>query len=72
MIASLIVNQMGKNPTYLVKDVLSKVHEKFGHIVTYRKAWLGHKRAFELVYGDFEKSSSFFLQLFSTLIPTQL
>ncbi|KAH0668592.1 hypothetical protein KY289_023085 [Solanum tuberosum] len=42
----------------LKKDVISKVHEKFGHQVTYRKAWLGRQRAFELVYGNFEKSFS--------------
>ncbi|KAH0672436.1 hypothetical protein KY290_024674 [Solanum tuberosum] len=39
-------------------DVISKVHEKFGHQVTYRKAWLGRQRAFTLVYGDFQKSFS--------------
>ncbi|XP_069145728.1 uncharacterized protein [Solanum lycopersicum] len=37
---------------------MSKVHEKFGHQVTYRKAWLGRQRAFTLVYGDFQKSFS--------------
>ncbi|KAG5610536.1 hypothetical protein H5410_021817 [Solanum commersonii] len=58
LIASLFLNQIRKNPKYLVVDVTSKVHEKFGHQVTYRKAWLGRQRAFELVYGDFEKSFS--------------
>ncbi|XP_049366584.1 uncharacterized protein LOC125831422 [Solanum verrucosum] len=58
LIASLFLNQISKNPKYLVVDVISKVHEKFGHQVTYRKAWLGRQRAFELVYGDFEKSFS--------------
>ncbi|KAH0705428.1 hypothetical protein KY289_010504 [Solanum tuberosum] len=58
LIASLFLNQIRKNPKYLVVDVISKVHEKFGHQVTYRKAWLGRQRAFELVYGDFEKSFS--------------
>ncbi|KAH0761621.1 hypothetical protein KY290_017694 [Solanum tuberosum] len=58
LIASLILNQIKHNPKVLVVDVISKVHEKFGHQVTYRKAWLGRQRAFELVYGDFEKSFS--------------
>ncbi|KAG5596724.1 hypothetical protein H5410_037956 [Solanum commersonii] len=58
LIASLFLNQIRKNPKYLVIDVISKVHEKFGHQVTYRKAWLGRQRAFELMYGDFEKSFS--------------
>ncbi|KAH0688497.1 hypothetical protein KY290_017321 [Solanum tuberosum] len=58
LIASLILNQIQKNPKVLVVDVISKVHEKFGHQITYRKAWLGRQRAFELVYGDFKKSFS--------------
>ncbi|KAH0702399.1 hypothetical protein KY290_017690 [Solanum tuberosum] len=58
LIASLILNQIKHNPKVLVVDVISKVHEKFGHQVTYRKVWLGRQRAFELVYGDFEKSFS--------------
>ncbi|KAM3284271.1 hypothetical protein P3S67_023070 [Capsicum chacoense] len=44
-------NQFGQN-------VISKVHEIFGHQVTYRKAWLGRQRAFKLVYSDFQKSFS--------------
>ena len=58
LIASLFLNQISKNPKLLVVDVMSKVHEKFGHQVTYRKAWLGRQRAFTLVYGDFQKSFS--------------
>lgn len=42
LIASLILNQIEKNPKVLVVDVISKVHEKFGHQITYRKAWLGY------------------------------
>jgi len=66
LIASLFLNQIRKNPKYLVVDVISKVHEKFGHQVTYRKAWLGRQRAFELVYGDFEKSFSDLPKFFAT------
>ncbi|KAH0747259.1 hypothetical protein KY285_008916 [Solanum tuberosum] len=58
LIASLILNQIQKNPKVLVVDVISKVHEKFGHQITYRKAWLGRQRAFELVYRDVKKSFS--------------
>ncbi|KAM3249870.1 hypothetical protein P3L10_011640 [Capsicum annuum] len=43
LIASLFLNQIRKNPKLLVVDVISKVHEIFGHQVTYRKAWLGHQ-----------------------------
>ncbi|XP_047263701.1 uncharacterized protein LOC124896216 [Capsicum annuum] len=58
LIASLFLNQILKNPKLLVVDVISKVHEIFGHQVTYRKAWLGRQRAFKLVYSDFQKSFS--------------
>ena len=58
LIASLILNQIEKNPKVLVVDVIFKVHEKFGHQITYRKAWLGRQRVVELVYGDFKKSFS--------------
>ncbi|XP_047261670.1 uncharacterized protein LOC124895275 [Capsicum annuum] len=58
LIASLFLNQIHKNPKLLVVHVISKVHEIFGHQVTYRKAWLGRQQAFKLVYGDFQKSFS--------------
>ena len=66
LIASLLLNQIRKNPKFLVVDVISKVHENFGHQVTYRKAWIGRQRAFELVYGDFEKSFSDLPKFFAT------
>ncbi|XP_069154454.1 uncharacterized protein [Solanum lycopersicum] len=58
LIAFFILNQIEKNPKVLVVDVISKVHEKFCNQITYRKAWLGRQRAFELVYDDFKKSVS--------------
>ncbi|XP_059281352.1 uncharacterized protein LOC132035050 [Lycium ferocissimum] len=58
LIASLFLNKIRENPKLLVVDVRTQVHEKFGHQVTYRKAWLERQRAFELVYGDFKKSFS--------------
>ena len=67
LIASLLLNQIRKNPKFLVVDVISKVHENFVHQVTYRKAWLGRQRAFELVYGDFEKSFSDLPKFFAAL-----
>ncbi|XP_060190512.1 uncharacterized protein LOC132619702 [Lycium barbarum] len=58
LIASLFLNKIRENPKLFVVDVRTQVHEKFGHQVTYRKAWLGRQDAFELVYGDFKKSFS--------------
>ncbi|KAG5609958.1 hypothetical protein H5410_021239 [Solanum commersonii] len=59
LIASLFLNQIRKNPKYLVVDVISKVHEKFGHQVTYRKAWLGRQRAFELELRQYQEPRAF-------------
>ncbi|XP_070004383.1 uncharacterized protein [Nicotiana sylvestris] len=41
---------------YKIKEYITYVHRVYGCIITERKTFLGHKCAFEIVYGNWDKS----------------
>ncbi|XP_070024867.1 uncharacterized protein [Nicotiana sylvestris] len=41
---------------YKIKECITSVHQEYGCTITKRKAYLGRKRAFEIIYGDWDKS----------------
>ncbi|XP_070022741.1 uncharacterized protein [Nicotiana sylvestris] len=42
--------------TYKIKKCITSIHQEYRCTITKRKAYLGRKRAFEIVYGDWDKS----------------
>ncbi|XP_070028401.1 uncharacterized protein LOC142170648 [Nicotiana tabacum] len=43
---------------FKIKEYITAVHREYGCTITKRKAYLGRKRVFELIYGDWDKSFS--------------
>ncbi|XP_070015182.1 uncharacterized protein [Nicotiana sylvestris] len=41
---------------YKIKECITAVRQEHGHTITKRKAYLGCKRVFEIVYGNWDKS----------------
>ncbi|XP_070057760.1 uncharacterized protein [Nicotiana tomentosiformis] len=41
---------------YKIKECITSVHQEYGHTITKRKAFLGRKHAFEIIYGNWDKS----------------
>ncbi|XP_070007729.1 uncharacterized protein [Nicotiana sylvestris] len=41
---------------YKIKECITCVHQEYGCTITKRKACLGRKRAFKIIYGDWDKS----------------
>ncbi|XP_070028971.1 uncharacterized protein [Nicotiana sylvestris] len=43
---------------YKIKEYITSVHQEYGCTITKRKAYLGCKHAFEIIYGVWDKSFS--------------
>ncbi|XP_047261770.1 uncharacterized protein LOC124895377 [Capsicum annuum] len=56
MIAAVLVPYIEKTPRYPIKDCQTLILNKYHKIVSCCKAYLGRKRAFELVYENWEGS----------------
>ncbi|XP_059309845.1 uncharacterized protein LOC132060972 [Lycium ferocissimum] len=56
MIARVLVGDIGKNPRFPIKDCITAVLKVYSKTVTRRKAYLGRRRAHEIVYGNWEGS----------------
>ncbi|XP_070005848.1 uncharacterized protein [Nicotiana sylvestris] len=41
---------------YKIKEYITSIHQQYGCTITKSKAYIGCKRAFEIVYGDWDKS----------------
>ncbi|XP_070036418.1 uncharacterized protein [Nicotiana tomentosiformis] len=56
LISLVVVPHIEASIRYKIKECITSVHQEYGCIITKRKAFLGRKRAFEIVYGDWDKS----------------
>ncbi|XP_016567261.1 uncharacterized protein LOC107865525 [Capsicum annuum] len=56
LIASLLLPFFRNNPQFKVKDVQTIFEVELKHTHSYKKAWIGRKRSFKFIYGDFDYS----------------
>ncbi|XP_070057016.1 uncharacterized protein [Nicotiana tomentosiformis] len=41
---------------YKIKECITSIHQEYDYTITKRKAFLGRKHAFEIIYGNWDKS----------------
>ncbi|XP_070035346.1 uncharacterized protein [Nicotiana tomentosiformis] len=51
LISLVLIPHLEASIRYKIKECITSVHQKYGHTITKRKAFLGRKRAFEIVYA---------------------
>ncbi|XP_070054137.1 uncharacterized protein [Nicotiana tomentosiformis] len=56
LISPVLIPHLEASIRYKIKECITSVHQKYGHTITKRKAFLGRKRAFEIIYGNWDKS----------------
>ncbi|XP_016506423.1 uncharacterized protein LOC107824194 [Nicotiana tabacum] len=56
LIASLLLSYVRNNPQFKLKEVQTTVKVAVSHTPSYKNAWLGRRRAFKIIYGDFDES----------------
>ncbi|XP_070020490.1 uncharacterized protein [Nicotiana sylvestris] len=56
LISLVLIPHIKASIRYKIKECITTVHQEHGHTIAKRKAYLGHKRAFEIVYGKWDKS----------------
>ncbi|XP_070016991.1 uncharacterized protein [Nicotiana sylvestris] len=56
LISLVLIPHIEASIRYKIKECITAVHQEHGHTITKRKAYLGDKRAFEIVYGNWNKS----------------
>ncbi|XP_070049766.1 uncharacterized protein [Nicotiana tomentosiformis] len=56
LISFVLIPYIEPSIRYKIKECITSVHQVYGCTITKRKAFLGHKRAFEIVYGNWDKS----------------
>ncbi|XP_070002615.1 uncharacterized protein [Nicotiana sylvestris] len=56
LISLVLILHLKVSIKYTIKECITSVHQEYGHTIAKRKAFLGRKRAFEIVYGNWDKS----------------
>ncbi|XP_075075725.1 uncharacterized protein LOC107782834 isoform X5 [Nicotiana tabacum] len=56
LISLILIPHLEASIRYTIKECITSVHQEYGHTITKRKAFLRRKRAFEIVYGNWDKS----------------
>ncbi|XP_070032681.1 uncharacterized protein [Nicotiana tomentosiformis] len=56
LISLVLIPHVEASIRYKIKECITSVHQEYGHTIAKRKAFLGRKRAFEIVYGNWDKS----------------
>ncbi|XP_070007192.1 uncharacterized protein [Nicotiana sylvestris] len=56
LISLVLIPYIKATIRHKIKECITAVHQEHGHTITKRKAYLGQKRAFEIVYGNWDKS----------------
>ncbi|XP_070014873.1 uncharacterized protein [Nicotiana sylvestris] len=54
LISLVLIPHIEATIRYKIKEYITAVHQEHGHTITKIKAYLGRKRAFEIVYGKLE------------------
>ncbi|XP_057539719.1 uncharacterized protein LOC130817822 [Amaranthus tricolor] len=55
-VADLIVDMIRVDPAFKVKSIVNFVKNKYGFVITYKRAWLAKNKAITKVFGDWDKS----------------
>ncbi|XP_070035606.1 uncharacterized protein [Nicotiana tomentosiformis] len=55
-ISLVLIPHIESSIRYKIKEYITSVHQVYGYTIPKRKAFLGRKRAFEIVYGNWDKS----------------
>ncbi|XP_070005698.1 uncharacterized protein [Nicotiana sylvestris] len=58
LISLVLILHLEVSIRYKIKECITCIHQEYGCTITKRKAYLGRKRAFEIIYGDWNKSFS--------------
>ncbi|XP_059285906.1 uncharacterized protein LOC132039440 [Lycium ferocissimum] len=56
MIVAVLVGDIAKSPRYKIKDCIIAVLKVYHKTISRRKAYLGNRRAHEIVYGNWQGS----------------
>ncbi|XP_070011397.1 uncharacterized protein [Nicotiana sylvestris] len=56
LISLVLIPHIEASIRYTIKEFITSVYQEYGHTIMKRKAFLGRKRAFEIVYGNWDKS----------------
>nr|XP_009760489.1 PREDICTED: uncharacterized protein LOC104212830 [Nicotiana sylvestris] len=56
LISLVLIPHIKASIRYKIKEYVTSVHQQYECTITKRKAYLGRKRAFEIVYGDWDNS----------------
>ncbi|XP_070052631.1 uncharacterized protein [Nicotiana tomentosiformis] len=56
LIFLVLIPHIEASTRYKIKGYITSVHQEYGCTITKRKAFLGCKRTFEIVYGNWDKS----------------
>ncbi|XP_070040252.1 uncharacterized protein [Nicotiana tomentosiformis] len=56
LIPLVLIPYLQASIRYRIKECITSVHQEYGHTITKRKAFLGRKRTFEIIYGNWDKS----------------
>ncbi|XP_070008754.1 uncharacterized protein [Nicotiana sylvestris] len=56
LISLVLIPHIEASIRYTIKKCITSVHQEYGHTITKRKSFVERKRAFEIVYGNWDKS----------------
>ncbi|XP_070049502.1 uncharacterized protein [Nicotiana tomentosiformis] len=56
LIYLVLIPHIEESTRYKIKECITSVHQEYGCTITKRKAFLGRKRAFKIVYDNWDKS----------------
>ncbi|XP_070051626.1 uncharacterized protein [Nicotiana tomentosiformis] len=56
LISLVLIPHIESSIRYKIKECITSFHQVYGCTITKRKAFLVHKRSFEIVYGNWDKS----------------
>ncbi|KAH1222588.1 hypothetical protein GmHk_12G035705 [Glycine max] len=59
VIAQNIVHLVKTNPSIEIKILIANMLQRFGYIVSYKKAWTTKQKALEMTFGSWEQSYSY-------------
>jgi len=67
LISLVLIPHIEASIRYKIKECITSVHQVYGCTITKRKAFLRRKRAFEIVYGNWDKSFAALPRYMATL-----
>ncbi|XP_070002042.1 uncharacterized protein [Nicotiana sylvestris] len=67
LISLVLIPYLEVSIRFKIKECITTVYQEYGCTITKRKAYLGRKRAFEIIYGDWDKSFSSLPRYIATL-----